>query len=124
MARLSRNTSQKILLQEEIQKSNSFFNAEELHQKVRKKDKTIGIATVYRFLKSLKEKNKIHSYTCNRRIIYSLENKNHCHFVCENCGKTEHIHVSSLDFIKNKMSGIICHFQIDIAGLCEKCREK
>lgn len=120
----SRQTKQKEIMQEEIQKTTSFFTAEELLQKVNKKDSKIGIATIYRFLKDLTKKGKIHSYTCNRKTIYSLQKKSHCHFICEKCSKTKHLEIKSLNFLKDQIKNSICHFQIDITGICENCKNK
>jgi Fe2+ or Zn2+ uptake regulation protein len=124
MVKKLRQTKQKEIINEELKKFNSFFTAEELFIKANKKDSNFGIATVYRFLKDLSDKRQIHSYVCNRKTVYSTQDKSHCHFICENCGNVEHIQVSSLDFIKNKINGSICHFQIDITGLCDKCSKK
>ena len=120
---ISRNTSQKKTLEKEVKKFKTFFTAEELLVKVKKSDSKIGIATVYRFLKDLTSKGKIHNYTCNRKTIYSLDKKSHCHFTCEKCGRIEHIEIKSLDFFRKKVTGSICHFQIDVSGVCERCGE-
>ncbi len=119
-----RQTKQKELLNEEVKKLKSFFTAEELLIKAKKKDSRLGIATVYRFLSDLTNKRQIHSYVCDRKTIYSTRDNSHCHFTCEKCGKVEHIQVNSLDFIKNKVKGSICHFQIDVFGTCESCAKK
>ena len=116
-----RQTKQKEILINELRKFNSFFTAEDLLIKSNKKDPKLGIATVYRFLNELVKKRQIHSYICNRKTIYSVGDNSHCHFTCGLCGKIEHIQVKSLDFIKNKINGLICHFQIDINGLCKEC---
>lgn len=120
----SRSTKQKKLLQEETKQFSSFFTAEELYKKVQKKDPKLGTATVYRFLTTLTREGRIHSYSCNRRKLYSISNKSHSHFSCEECGKTEHLNITSLDFIQNKVEGSISHFQIDITGICDKCSKK
>jgi len=122
--KLSRQTKQKELLEGEIKKINHFFTAHELFSKIYLKDKKIGIATIYRYLKYLVNQAKIHSYQCNRRTIYSLHQKNHCHFTCERCGKTEHINIKSIDFMKNNLNGSICHFQINVNGVCKRCLNK
>jgi len=116
-----RLTKQKKLLHEEIDKQKTFFNAEELYQKVSKKDKKIGIATIYRFLKSLIEKHQLHSFSCEGKTIYSLDQDNHCHFVCQNCNQIEHLEIKKVDFLPRNHKGEICHFQIDITGTCENC---
>jgi len=118
----SRNTRQKEIIYKEIDKFKKFFNAEELHKEAVKKDKNLGIATIYRILKNMKEKNKLHSYICDRKTIYSKENKNHYHFICEKCGKIEHINLDKLDFLKKNINRDICHIQIDISGICDKCK--
>ena len=48
MPRQNRNTKQKEIIKQEINKINSFFNAEQLLDEIQKKDKNIGIATIYR----------------------------------------------------------------------------
>ncbi|MBS3158407.1 transcriptional repressor [Candidatus Woesearchaeota archaeon] len=124
MVRQSRQTLQKKLLSQELASCSSFFTADEIFSKVKKKDDKIGIATVYRFLKEMKKNEQIHSYLCDRRVIYSTHPKNHCHFTCERCGKTSHITLDNIDFMKKKIEGNICHFQIDICGICTVCSNK
>ena len=120
----TRNTIQKEKIQKEIDKFQTFFTAEELYQKVLKKEKNIGIATIYRYLKFLKEKKKIYTYTCNKKLIYSNEKRSHCHFECEESGKVIHFEIDSLDFLKNKIPGSITSFQIEIKGICNQCKTK
>ena len=117
-----RKTKQKQLIEDEIKKLDSFFTAEELFQNVKKQDYKMGIATIYRFLRDLKKKEKLHSYLCNRKTVYSKDENNHCHFICQKCGQIKHFDVKSLDFLKIKEN--ICHFQIDVHGTCKKCLKK
>ncbi len=120
----TRVTRQEKILEEAVKKFSKFFTAEELLDETKKKDKDVGIATVYRFLKELEESKKIHSYTCRRKRVYSTKKDSHCHFVCEKCGKVEHFEISEVDFIKEKIEGEVCHFQIDVSGVCEECKKK
>jgi len=124
MTKPTRITRQKNILEEELKKVNTFFTAEDLLLKAQVKDKNIGIATIYRFLKDKTSKDNIHSYTCDRRQLYSTQKNNHCHFICTQCGKTTHFNVKEIDFIKGKIDGKICHFQIDIHGICNECGKK
>ena len=119
----SRQTKQKELLNEEVKHMDSFFTAEDVFAKINKKDKKLGIATIYRFLRNLVDTGQIHSYICNRKTIYSLDKESHCHFTCEKCKKVSHIEINSLDFIKNRINGSICHFQIDVFGTCSDCKK-
>lgn len=120
----SRNTRQKELIIGEIEKFDRFFNSDELFQKVARKDNKIGVATVYRVLKDLRDSHRLHSYTCDRKTIYSTEKKNHCHFICEECGNVSHINIEKLYFLKKNIDGNICHVQIDVSGVCDRCLRK
>jgi Fur family ferric uptake transcriptional regulator len=124
MAKKSRKTKQKELIQSEISSIASFFTADELFEKIKKKDANIGIATVYRFLKDLRKKKELHSYICERKMIYSREKNNHCHFICQKCDRITHFNIDKIDFLKTKIKGEICHFQIDVHGVCSECLQR
>lgn len=112
----TRNTKQKEIIQKQIDKMSTMFFAEDLLKEVSKIDKKIGIATIYRFLKELRKNNLIHSYICDRKIIYSKNKKSHCHFKCIKSGKIFHFEVNNIDFLKNKIPGKIKSFQIEVEG--------
>jgi len=63
----NRNTRQKEMLKQEIDKLDSFFTGDEIYGKVKKVNSKIGKATVYRFLKQLRDQKLIHSYNCDRK---------------------------------------------------------
>ncbi len=121
MGRISRNTKQKELIKNELKSFKSFFAAEDLYKKVKNKDEKIGIATVYRMLNELSKGEKLHSYLCGNKTVYSTGSRNHFHFICEKCSKVSHIEVKNIDFIKKKIKRNICHMQIDIYGVCDNC---
>jgi Fe2+ or Zn2+ uptake regulation protein len=123
MSNKTRNTKQKEALQKELDKLTNFFTAEQLLEKAKKQNKKIGIATIYRFLKEQKRNATIHSYTCNRKIVYSKKESSHCHFICKKCGKITHFQIKSIDFLKQEIKAEICHFQIDVTGKCEECSQ-
>lgn len=120
----TRATRQKKIIESHVHNMKKLFSAEELLAEAKKEDKNIGIATVYRFLKEMSKKEKIHAYECSRRKIYSINASNHCHFECEKCGKIEHFNIKEISFLKNKINGEMCHFQINAYGLCSKCKNK
>ena len=121
MTKKSRKTKQKEIIKSEISRHTSFFTADELFEKIKKRDPNIGIATIYRFLKELRKKKELHSYSCNRKMVYSKDKNNHCHFICQKCEQITHFNISKIDFLKTKIKGEICHFQIDVYGICEEC---
>ena len=124
MIKISRKTHQKELILDLALGINGFFSSQDLFKLTKKKDSRIGIATVYRVLKNLKEKNKIYSYTCDRKVLYSNKKISHCHYICEKTGKIIHFNIDSLDFLKeirDKIPGSISSVQLEIRGTCDNC---
>ncbi|MEK6905376.1 MAG: transcriptional repressor [Nanoarchaeota archaeon] len=121
---MKRSTQQKQLIMQEITNFNSFFNAEELYHEASKKNPKIGLATIYRLLNDLTKNGDIHSFQCNRKTLYSNSKKNHCHFTCERCRERKHIDIKKLDFMDAQVEGEVCHFQIDVTGVCKRCINK
>jgi Fe2+ or Zn2+ uptake regulation protein len=117
----TRNTRQKRLIKDEIEKISSFFTAEDIFERL--ENKNIGLATVYRVLKDMRDKKELYSYTCKNRLIYSKEKKSHCHYTCEETGKVIHFDIDSLDFLKDKIPGTINSFQIEVKGICKSCQK-
>ncbi len=117
-------TRQKKIMSEELNRMKSFFDAYKLHKSVSKRDMKIGIATIYRFLNDLEHKGEIHSFICENRKVYSTNKTSHAIFRCEKCGDSKHMDVKDLGFIKGITDRHVCHFQIEINGLCIKCESK
>ncbi len=124
MGRQNRATKQKEAIKFELDKIDSFFNAEELFERVKQKEKSIGMATIYRFLREAKEKGELFTYLCNRKTIYSKGKKSHCHFECEKSGKIIHFTIDNIDFLKDKIPGTITSFQLEVKGICKDCCKK
>ncbi|MCA9495595.1 MAG: transcriptional repressor [Nanoarchaeota archaeon] len=112
----TRQTRQKEIIEREIEKINRFFSAEDLFERVSKVDIKMGIATIYRYLKDLRDKDKIYSYTCQGKVIYSSTKRSHCHFECVDSGKIIHFELDNLDFLKDKIPGEIESFQLEVKG--------
>jgi Fe2+ or Zn2+ uptake regulation protein len=119
MGKLTRETHQKEIIRKELENMKNLFTGEELFIRVRAKN--IGKATVYRFLKDLRNNGQIHTYLCDRRMTYSKEKRSHCHFTCEKCGKMQHFEIKEVDFINKNLNGKMCHFQLDVTGICNNC---
>jgi Fur family ferric uptake transcriptional regulator len=116
----SRQTRQRGVLEGELKSFKTFFSAEDLLERVSKKDKKIGIATIYRFLKRVRDEGVIFSYSCAGKTIYSNNSKSHCHFECTESGKIFHFEIENLDFLKDKIPGHISSFQLEVKGVCSE----
>jgi len=120
----SRNTIQKELLQKELDNMTGFFSTEDFHLITLKKMPHLGIATIYRFLNEKVQNQLLHSYYCDKKAVYSNSKNNHCHYICQKCGRKQHVDIKNIDSIKKSIKGTICHFQIDVYGICEECGKK
>ncbi|MFA5797119.1 MAG: transcriptional repressor [Candidatus Woesearchaeota archaeon] len=120
----SRITRQKEHLIKRLAEIKGLFTAEEFFEECSAETFRIGIATIYRFLNEQEKINSIHSYRCDRKKVYSKTSTNHCHFICEHCGKREHISIKNIEAIRASTTGTICHFQIDVYGICKRCTLK
>ena len=83
---------------------------------MKKEDATIAVATIYRNLKQLVKDGELFVYTCDRRQVYS-KTKQHCHYINEKTGEVTHFQIDNLDFLKNKIPGLISSVQIEIRGV-------
>ncbi|MFH0961094.1 MAG: transcriptional repressor [archaeon] len=119
----SRKTRQKATIEGEIATFQKIFSAEDLYKRVAQRDGKIGVATIYRSLKDLVLKGKLHSYTCDRKAVYSLTERVHCHFTCKICKKAGHLKLRNINFLENELKMGICHLQIDVTGICETCQK-
>ncbi len=121
---MARTTRQKKALEEAMQGFSTFFSAEELLAKAQKKDPKLGIATVYRFLREQAASDGVHTYSHDRKQVYSIQEISHCYFTCNRCGAVTHFAIKDINAIKRNVPGEICHFQVDVHGICDACGGK
>ena len=110
-----RKTKQKETIKKVVDDFKTFFSAQDVYDKVCKLDDSIGIATVYRYLKVESDNQNLHSYVCDRKQVYS-KNKTHCHFVDEETGEISHFSIDSIDFLNGKIKGDISSISIEVKG--------
>lgn len=132
LIKLTKN-QQKIL---QILKSiNEEITAQELYIKLRENNSKIGLATVYRTLKTLHIKGFIQERNnLNGESLYSLISDNHHHhhhhFNCVNCGESvvltqEFCPVDSMfnEWCSSQNFKLYYH-TLEFFGICEACQEK
>lgn len=73
-------------------------------------------STIFRNIEQLlKEKNIKKVLIDNKTIAYELSNENHDHFICNDCGKVESIHIPHTNIKGHKVE------DITVRGSCDKC---
>lgn len=104
--------------------------AQELFEKVTRKDANIGFATVYRFLRDLADKNFVTEVRMGGQSSrYELSTKeHHDHLTCTQCGKIcefenkkiEKLQVQVAEYFGFKLTNHI----LELYGLCPSCQAK
>jgi len=125
-----RATSKRKIICEVLEKSGGHLNVEEVYHLAKKEDKSIGVATVYRTLKIMKDAGVIEAQTFGQDHSHfeSPTKNHHDHLVCTSCGKIEEFVSDKLEEMKEKVSKqnrfkMLSH-KLEIYGLCADCQKK
>jgi len=105
------------------------LTADELHGLVKKKNPSIGAATVYRTLKLLREcglcsEFKLNDGTTRYEHLYGHEH--HDHLVCTSCGALIEVVDPEIEKLQEKLAAqhgfSISTHKLEIYGICGKCK--
>ena len=121
-----RNTKQKELILDIINKSYSHPNAYDIYLECRKVIPNISLGTVYRNLNLLVELGEIISFTCgDGSVHFDFTTANHYHFVCKTCGQIHDLPVSMVrdtsEFLTEPVDGRIDSHSVFFYGECGDC---
>ena len=102
----------------------------DVYKKLRNKLTTLGLPTVYRILEELSKSGiLIRSLSEDRQLRYMLcahTDEHHHYFTCRKCKKVEAVGFCNFKgvskFIENKLKAKVEAHQLQIAGLCSKCK--
>ena len=113
-----------------IEKNPGHLDAEDVYGRAKKIDPSIGMATVYRSLKLMRDYNVIeyHSFGQEHQHFESPTKLHHDHLVCSDCGRIEEFNDPSLEKLKSnvaKKHGFTMKtHKLEIFGLCSDCAKK
>ncbi len=83
----------------------SHLSAEEIHNKLTKKEETIGLATIYRVLTQLEIVGLIQkNHFDDTQSTYEIKKQHHDHLICTNCGKIVEFVNDDLERLQEKIS--------------------
>lgn len=125
-----KNTRQRELILETFLKIGGHVSAEELYNKVSKRDPTIGLATVYRTLNLLcqsgiaQQREFGEGYTLFEIV---RDYKHHDHLICTKCGKIIEFENCNIERLQEKVAKenefTIYTHKLEIYGLCGECKK-
>ena len=122
-----RTTWQKTAVLEELENTQEFVSAQELHQKITVSGKKLGLTTVYRALTEMVEQGMADSLSISdgemRYRICTPEH--HHHLICRVCGKTVEFDMPGFEELAlqvAKANGFteLSH-EIELFGVCKDC---
>jgi Fur family ferric uptake transcriptional regulator len=107
------------------------LSAEELYLLIKKTDRSIGYATVYRTLKLFAEAGLAHERRFEdgiTRFEYNATEAHHDHLICTLCGRIiefENEQIENLQMRVAKKNKFQVHtHKLELYGLCEGCQTK
>ncbi|MEA3418394.1 MAG: transcriptional repressor [Campylobacterota bacterium] len=118
-------TPQRLSIVEELY-GHIHMSIEELYKEIKKKFPTVSLATVYKNINAMMEKDFILEVKIpSQKSKYELAKTSHSHVVCRKCGKIEDIRLNLGDITQEASN--LTHYQIDedalvLSGLCPKCK--
>lgn len=126
-----RNTPQRELILDVFLKREEHISAEELYDIVKKRDSSIGQATVYRVLKLFCEADLARAIDFGdgvTRYEHKYNHPHHDHLVCRGCGNTVEVVDSVIEELQNRVAEQygyeLTDHEMYLYGFCSKCRKK
>ncbi|MFP3899025.1 MAG: transcriptional repressor [Dehalococcoidia bacterium] len=124
--RLRRESKEREAIIRVLSQTTTHPSAAWIYQQVKKEVPDIGLATVYRNLRSLKEAGEVcemHSHGGTARFDYNT--KPHYHFHCDGCGRImdldEPVDTTVVDRVERKVGVKITRHHLELGGLCRDC---
>ena len=122
-------TRQREQVLREIAHEHGHFEADELAQRMRKRDARVSRATVYRTLDLLLEcmiVEKINFGTTRSFYEYVREGTHHDHMVCTRCGEIIEFYDNRVEDLQEEIAKkhgmALTHHSMRLFGVCAKCR--
>jgi len=126
-----KHSSKRLTIVESILTSKKHLTAEELYTKVKKTDKSIGIATVYRTIKLLADCGLVRELRFKDETpSYEpvLGQYHHGHLVCLKCGEIKEVSDTKTEELQSKLAKEngydLQSYRLDLFGICPKCKAK
>jgi len=126
-----RMTSQRELILKSICRQKNHVTAEQLYDQLKKTDKSIGHATVYRTLKLLSEAGIVRELNFGEgsvRYEQDLDDSHHDHLVCVECGGHEEFFDEEIEKLQQKIAAkhgyTLQDHAMNLYGVCAECRKK
>ena len=124
-------TPQRDLILEVFLRCRSHITSEELYDRAKKRNRSIGQATVYRTLKLLSEAGIARVVDFGDGVVryeHGYGSEHHDHLICERCGRHIEVLDERIEALQNRLAekhGFkLTGHTMYLYGICRTCREK
>jgi Fur family ferric uptake transcriptional regulator len=123
-------TNQRMAILKTLHEGRRHITAQELFEKLNKKNPEIGFATVYRFLRTLTEGHFVTEVRMGGLPArYELTPKgHHDHMTCVKCGKICEFENKAIENLQEKVAHqfgfVLTHHVLELYGICPDCQTK
>jgi len=97
-----------------------------LYQSLQKKFPTLSLATVYKNINTMQEKEFVSEVKIpNQKNVYEIKKKKHSHIICTKCSNIIDINIDISDVIikaKQASNYIVEDSSVVFSGICPKCQ--
>ncbi|MBD3799607.1 Fur family transcriptional regulator [Sulfuricurvum sp.] len=104
------------------------ISIDDLFQSIRQRFSSISLATLYKNIHTMMEKNLIREVKIpSQKTKYEIEKESHAHVMCECCGELKDIHFDPNTLLQTSID--VHNYQtkevsIVILGICPECQKK
>ena len=126
-----KSTRQRDRILEVFVSAGRHMSAEELYLLLRKTDRGIGYATVYRTLKLLSSAGLAHERRFEdgvTRFEYVTAEEHHDHLICTRCGRIIEFENDKIEELQERVARknkfLVSSHKLELYGVCEGCQKK
>lgn len=123
-----RATPQRLMVLEVLRTADRHLTAEEIHAALKERSPGVDLSTVYRTLRLFTRLGLLepHDLGGGRRVYGWRTQPDHGHFLCERCGRIEHLGEELLEPLRRSVERAwgypVRRIEATVVGLCPACR--
>jgi Fur family ferric uptake transcriptional regulator len=125
-----RVTGQRVVVAEALSQAKRAMSAQELHARLRRADRPIGLATVYRALEAQVQDGLASRIERSGHVsaYIACDADHHHHLVCTRCQRVEDVAEDvmrpTIDAVRRRHEFKVDHAALDFYGLCASCQRQ
>ena len=119
---IMKTTKQREIISEVLSHADQALSADQLLAKCRSKLPNMGIATVHRALKRLRDDNQVEEIKLTNDVLRfcTKAKHHHHHFKCNSCNKVYDIDCKGVN-VKLPKGFIKAEYELNVFGICGNC---